>query len=149
MKKITLLSLAFILVQYYAIAQDKAALVADQNPNYRVSMEKYFKLKDSVNIRQGTTADETYTAIDPLEEKRQLRRQRKANRIHRRQQRRQWRQERRMARIRNPIPQFWGYDYGYNFGRFNNFPYFYDYCPPPAWLGFGVFGLDLLACLNF
>ena len=71
--KNNILTIALItLLSFIGIAQNSTDLVADQNPNYHISLDKYMtenKVSD-LTLLQGTTAQETYTAIDPMEEKR-------------------------------------------------------------------------------
>lgn len=72
-------------------------LVEDQNPNYMQSQDKYMAAAETHTTLQGTTAQETYKAIDPLEEKRELRALRRSYRA----QRPLWRHQRRLERIKN------------------------------------------------
>jgi hypothetical protein len=54
-------------------------LVADQNPRYAESVNKYSRMADSLTYAQGTTVQETYKAYDwyeAREERRRLRRER-------------------------------------------------------------------------
>ena len=53
-------------------------LVADQNPNFQKSQDKYTKIADSVNKWHSTTLQETYKAIDYLEDKRIAKEKRQA-----------------------------------------------------------------------
>ena len=81
------------------------------------------KQVDKYVMLQGTTAQETYKAIDPLERKRELRMLRKEYRA----KRRLWRHQERMERIKRTNY----YDYNSNFfnGYFYNgfYPnYYYD-----------------------
>jgi hypothetical protein len=99
MKKMVLFAVAFLLVLTIA-GNAQTALAPDQNPNYMISQNRYLKMADSINSWHGTTPQETYKAIDFLEDKREAR----ANR-------RQWRQELRMERARNGG---WYYNGGYN-----------------------------------
>jgi hypothetical protein len=99
MKKMVLFAVASLLV--FTIAGNaQTALAPDQNPNYMVSQNRYLKMADSINSWHGTTPQETYKAIDYLEDKREAR----ANR-------QQWRRELRMERARNGG---WYYNGGYN-----------------------------------
>lgn len=50
---------------------------ADQNPNYRESLDRYLEVKDSVNLSQGTTVQRTYKAYDFMEERRDRRERRR------------------------------------------------------------------------
>ncbi|WP_010520380.1 hypothetical protein [Aquimarina agarivorans] len=127
-------------------AQNSDKLAEDQNPNYKVAMEKYMESPKELTLLQSTTVQETYKAIDPLEEKRELRSQRRQYRA----QRPYWRHQRRLERIKNTRyyenNNNWGgfYNYGYrnNFigrhQRFRNYNYF----------GGGLLGLGLAgSCL--
>ena len=115
--------LAVVLQASFLNAQDY-----DQNPNYLKSQEKYMASSEQYTSLQGTTAQETYKAIDRLEEKRELKAKRRALRA----QRPVWRQERRLERIKNR-PYYYNYGYGLNFDfytpfyrpyrRFNSFCY--------------------------
>ncbi len=89
-----------------AVAQMDDTLVADQNPNYRRSLAKYDSIASNYTSKQGTTVQDTYVAIDPMEHKRKMQELRREYRA----QRPLWRQERRMARINNT--QY--VDYGFN-----------------------------------
>jgi|GEM_PF-462356 len=104
--------------------QDNLALEADQNPNYEISQNKYTdSIQKSHTLLQGTTLQDTYRAIDPLEEKRELKSLRRQHRA----QRPYWRHQRRLERIRNT--QYfenntwgWGNNLNNNFySGFNNF----------------------------
>ena len=88
----------------------------NQNPNYKESQQKYMASAEQYTSLQGTTVQETYKAIDRLEEKRELKAQRRALRA----QRPIWRQERRLERIKNR-PNFY---YGYGFDLGVRFPYY-------------------------
>ncbi|WP_430614219.1 hypothetical protein [Flavobacterium sp. JP2137] len=60
-------------------AVSAAAQVADQNPNYRESQDKYMRINDSLTATLGTTVQQTYKArdwYDEREERRALRRSR-------------------------------------------------------------------------
>ncbi len=146
---LTLLSFLTICV---TSAQNSNELVKDQNPNYKLAMDKYMESPKEYTLLQSTTVQETYKAIDPLEEKRELRAQRRQFRA----QRPYWRHQRRLERIKNTRYYennnnggFYGnrgfYNYGYrnnNFigrnQRFRNYNY----------LGGGLLGLGLLgSCL--
>ena len=99
--KNNILTIALItLLSFIGIAQNSTDLVADQNPNYHISLDKYMtenKVSD-LTLLQGTTAQETYTAIDPMEEKRK----RKALRRYYRSLHPLWRHQERLERAKNP-----------------------------------------------
>lgn len=79
--------------------------VFDQNPNYRVSMEKYMMQKDSLLVNLGETVQDTYKAYDWYEAKQE----RKALK-------RQYRHEERMARAKYGRSYYSDYGYNYNYG---------------------------------
>jgi hypothetical protein len=87
-------------------------LAPDQNPSFMVSQARYMQMADSINSWHGTTLQNTYKAIDYLEDKRELRANRKA-----------WRRELRMERARNS-GWYNGYynDYYYPYSSYNR-PY--------------------------
>lgn len=110
MKKTVLFAVSFLLVLTLA-GNAQTALAPDQNPNYMVSQARYMKMADSINSWHGTTPQETYKAIDYLEDKREMRATR-----------REWRRELRMERARN---SGWYYNGGYNgysypYNNYNN-----------------------------
>ena len=79
-------------------------LVANQNPNYAVSRDKYMKMSDSLTRWHSTTLQNTYEAIDWFADKEKAKAER-----------REFRQSLRLERAR------WsGYDYRYNSGYYNN-----------------------------
>lgn len=98
--------------------QAQTALVADQNPNYAISQAKYMKMADSINAWHGTTPQETYKAIDYLEDKRIARQERIA-----------FRRELRLERARN------GYGWGsyYNDAYYNSYGYYHPFYNSPTY----------------
>src|SRR5687767_7841290 len=88
MKSFLLATSLIVVSAFTGTAQN--SLAPDQNPNYMVSQARYMKMADSINSWHGTTPQETYKAIDYLEDKRELRATRKA-----------WRRELRMERARS------------------------------------------------
>mgnify|MGYP000492354550 CR=1 FL=1 len=116
--------LAIVLQSSTMMAQDY-----DQNPNYKESQQKYMASSEQYTALQGTTVQETYKAIDRLEEKRELKAKRRALRA----ERPIWRQERRLERIKNRPNIYYRGGYGFNLGvqwpyyrnsrRFNSFCY--------------------------
>jgi len=120
MKKLLLLHIVlgfFITIN----AQNSSQLEEDQNPNYKTSLEKYVSVADQYTQQQGTTAQETYKAIDPLEEKRELRALRRQYRA----QRPYWRHQRRLERIKNT--QYYQYNTPWNAGfQYGNFGNYYN-----------------------
>jgi hypothetical protein len=89
-----------IFVGFIGLAQNSTELVNDQNPNYQTSLNKYLAAGELSNqtLTQGTTAQDTYTAIDPMEE----RRKRQELRRFFRSQRPLWRHQERLERAKNP-----------------------------------------------
>ena len=107
MKKL-LLALFFIAGGYAASAQE---LAPDQNPNYKVSMEKYQALQTNLQSTLNTTVQQTYKAYDW----RSARDWKKAER----------REDRRENRLFNNYNQRYYDPYNYN-GRSNyGKPYYY------------------------
>lgn len=87
--------------------------IGDQNPNYRVSMDKYMVQKDSILGDFGTTAQQTYKAYDWYEAKQEKKALRRQNR-----------HELRMTRAQNPGYNYSGYGSGYyGFSNYNNWRY--------------------------
>ena len=124
----TLYSLVLLFTITTAFAQQD--LVTNQNPNYKVSYDKYVASSEQYTDQQGTTVQETYVAIDPIEEKRNRKKIRKDYRA----QRSLWRHQERMERakntryVRNTNTIGLGWNQGFGFSRwgigysnFNNF----------------------------
>lgn len=106
MKKILLINLlAFSAL--FGSAQDNN-LAPDQNPNYRISQEKYQAAQQALQTTMNTTVQQTYKAYDWY----QARQERKQQRI-------QFRQQRALARIQNN--GYFGNGYFYPYGRYNNY----------------------------
>lgn len=82
------------------IAAAQTNLAPDQNPNYEASRDRYMKMADSLNAWNSTTPQQTYKAIDYLEDKRTAKEQRRA-----------FRQKLRLERARDSR------DYGYRYYR--------------------------------
>lgn len=81
--------LIFIFGFMYCSANAQADLAPDQNPRYRESMEKYINIKDSLQVTNNTTVQQTYKAYDWYEakmeakkERQQFRRQLRLNRSY-------------------------------------------------------------------
>ncbi|WP_062052827.1 hypothetical protein [Aquimarina longa] len=114
MKKIVSI-LVFVIIGLTSYAQKTTTLVEDQNPNYKKAMDKFLTNSNEYTLAQGTTLQETYKAIDPLEEKRELRSLRRQYRA----QRPYWRHQRRLERARNTTYyENYGYS-GFNSGYYN------------------------------
>lgn len=98
MKKYLPVILSALLILTSALhAQAQHDLVANQNPQYTVSRDKYMKIADSINTWHSTTEQVTYKAIDYLEDKRESRRSSQA-----------FRRQLRLESAR------YGWSYGYN-----------------------------------
>ena len=76
MKK--LLLVLFIFADAYAASAQE--LVLDQNPNYKVSMEKYQASQINLQTTMNTTVQETYKAYDFRNAKLERKAERKADR---------------------------------------------------------------------
>ncbi|NIJ44550.1 hypothetical protein FHR24_000989 [Wenyingzhuangia heitensis] len=70
---------------------------SDQNPNYKAAYEQYVNVANDYVSKQGTTVQQTYVAIDPMEEKRI---RKKIHKDHRA-MRSLWKHEERMERAKN------------------------------------------------
>ncbi|NJB82413.1 hypothetical protein [Wenyingzhuangia aestuarii] len=70
---------------------------ADQNPNHKAAYEKYIEVANDYVAKQGTTVQDTYVAIDPMEEKRIRKKTHKDHRA----MRSLWKHEERMERAKN------------------------------------------------
>lgn len=94
--------------------------VADQNPNYMISQAMYMDMADSLNSLHGTTIQQTYKAIDWMEQRREMREQRRA-----------FRRELRLERARRGWYYNDGYYHGgyYNNGFYNDYGYYNNYYP--------------------
>lgn len=108
--KVYALMAAFAIVSSSPAVIAQTSLAPDQNPDYMISQNKYLQTADSVNALHSTTAQETYKAIDYLEDKKEARELRKA-----------YRRELRMEQARN---RWSSYYYPYN-GFNNYYPYRY------------------------
>tara|TARA_B110000093_G_C12841035_1_gene355248 strand:+ start:260 stop:676 length:417 start_codon:yes stop_codon:yes gene_type:complete len=116
MKSKILTAILITFVGFIGVAQNSVALVADQNPNYQTSLNKYMVASKVTHqtLTQGTTTQETYTPIDPMEEKRK----RKELKKHYKSQRPLWRHQERMESAKNPSY----YNRGYrNYNTRNNY----------------------------
>jgi hypothetical protein len=105
MKKVLLPLFAFVALAFTAEAQN---LAPDQNPRYMESQQRYMRMADSINAWHGTTPQETYKAIDYLQDKRDAREARRA-----------FRRELRMERAR------WNNDWYYGYGGYYNYNSYY------------------------
>lgn len=92
----TSISVASFLTATVGMSQTLAS--ADQNPNFEVSRQKYMLMADSLTTWHSTTHQETYKAIDYLEDKKAAREDRQA-----------FRRELRRERVRNNASWYQGY----------------------------------------
>ncbi len=74
----TLLLVLFILAGDYAASAQE--LAPDQNPNYKVSMEKYQGLQSNLQTTMNTTVLQTYKAFDWYTAKQERKAERRADR---------------------------------------------------------------------
>lgn len=84
--------IAIILLPMSVFSQ---GLVEDQNPNYQKSMQKYMDQDNSEVLKQGTTVQNTYEAIDELGLGKKLRHVRRMQRMDNRHELRMARAQRR------------------------------------------------------
>ncbi len=91
MKKIIALSTVLFFFFFVLMAQEETP-----NPNADKAYEKYQKQLDSHEQNMGNTAQNTYEAIDPWQEK-------KDDRIRRKEERRDFRRQLKLERARRPI----------------------------------------------
>ncbi len=110
MKTVRFLIFLLVLANSSAFAQSTTGgLVADQNPNYLQSQNKYMMLKDSLIASENTTIQQTYKAYDWYQA-----------RLDNRNARRENRRAVRLARANNMGGFYDYYPYGNNFSPFNN-----------------------------
>jgi hypothetical protein len=107
-KTLHFLLLGILVVVAANTGNAQSNLAPDQNPNYSASRDKYLKMADSINAWHGTTPQETYKAIDYLEDKRLAKEARIA-----------YRRELRLERARNGYG--WGNSYYGNDGYYNSY----------------------------
>lgn len=107
-KTLHFILLAILVVVAVNTSNAQSNLAPDQNPNYSASRDKYLKMADSINAWHGTTPQETYKAIDYLEDKRLAKEARIA-----------YRRELRLERARNGYR--WGSSYYGNDGYYNSY----------------------------
>ena len=74
--------LVLLLVMNTGFAQNPS-LQPNQNPNYKISEEKYTRYKDSLLVNSNTTIHETYKTYDWYESKNERRNERRDNRRQR------------------------------------------------------------------
>jgi len=117
--RLALSTITFVGLTYTVAAQTN--LAPDQNPNYQGSRDKYMKMADSINAWHSTTPQQTYKAIDYLEDKRLAKEQRRA-----------FRQELRLERVRNNRAYgYWNYrPYTY---RYSSYPRYNAWRALPWW----------------
>lgn len=106
---IVISSLLFGALYAGTASAQQSGLAPDQNPRYRESQEKYYKIADSLISQHGTTVQNTYKAYDWYEAK-----------LERRRQRREWRHEERMNGYYGDFYPSLSLGFGYNpFGGYN------------------------------
>ena len=111
--------LFFFLIIAVIGATAQTGLAPDQNPNYMVSRDKYMKLADSVNAYHSTTVQDTYDAIEWVDDRREAREQRRA-----------FRRELRLERARyggyyyNDYDDYYSPYYYNNYNSYNNYRYY-------------------------
>ena len=88
MKKLLIVLIMGTTISSVAYAQE---LQPNQNANYKISQDRYTKLADSILKFEGTTVQNTYKAIDYMQDK-----------LDRKAARRAFRQQLRLERARNP-----------------------------------------------
>ena len=115
MKKILLPYFLFLIVTVKAQENNTAA--AGQNPNYKVSLEKYKTQQDKLLATMNTTVQDTYKAYDWYEANQERKQQRVENR-----------RERRLYELQN---------YGNYYNPYNNYydPYTIPYRYSPYYFG--------------
>lgn len=123
LRKMSLFALLFI--SSFAL-RAQTNLVADQNPNFAASRDKYMKLADSLTDWHSTTLQETYKAVDWLADKAEARSERREFRRQLRMERARWNNsyvgDYYYPYYRNRQGAYPGYYHNYNgFGRRNNF----------------------------
>lgn len=74
--------LMMLIVINYGFAQN-TGLLPNQNPNYKISEEKYTRFRDSLLLNSNSTIQDTYKAYDWFEEKTERRNNRRDNRRQR------------------------------------------------------------------
>ena len=110
-----ILFISALLIGFASNAQD--TLAPDQNPNYKKSLARYDSTFTEYTLLQGTTFQDTYEAIDPMEQRRKLREMRREFRA----KRPLWRHQRRMERARNPGWNGWNNGWNnWGWNRWNN-----------------------------
>ncbi len=122
----TILNISIFLLTITLFAQKST--VSDQNPNYEISYQEALKTSDKYIIQQGSTANQTYVAIDPVEEKRVRKNIRKEYRA----KKALWKHEERLARAKNTK----SYRYSSNPGLYSG-------------LGYGNLGIGISNGFNF
>lgn len=119
MKKIIISLIALFVIAGFSYGQE-----ADQNPNYKSSLDEYTQKLENSDDHMGTTVQDTYKAIDEWQDKKDAKIANKKLAIENR-------HERRLARINNrgyySNSGFYGpdvyadYSYGNNGRRGNNY----------------------------
>jgi len=108
----TLSTIGFGLTLFLGLNSFAQTQNPDQNPNYKVSEEKYVEQADELNKTQGETIQETYEAFDWTEYKAQKKQDRKDRRYEIRKMKYQ--------RNRHYTPGYYNAGYYNNNGYYNN-----------------------------
>lgn len=126
----TLPIIALFVSSFLFAQQSKETLDFDQNPNYKISQEKYSKEASKYVALEGTTLQQTYKAIDPMEEKRAL----KALKKRYRAERSKWRHEERMEKYKNGYIEYnevprTSLNFGWGWNNWNRYysPFSFNY----------------------
>ncbi len=138
MKQLFLIALLSFLFQNSIGAQNQLTpLEVDQNPNHDLALQSISEDSKQEILLQGTILQETYTAIDPLED----RRRRRAERKEYRSKRRLWRHQEAMERSKNTV-----YTYHDNFGFAPGFypnTFYNNRISAPVAIGLGLLDVAL------
>ncbi|MGY5354645.1 hypothetical protein [Wenyingzhuangia sp. IMCC45467] len=122
------LTFIFISIMFVGVLNAQTNIVSDQNPNAKAAYEKYAVVANDYILKQGTTSQQTYVAIDPMEEKRIRKNIRKDYRA----MRPLWRHQERMERAKHT---------SYVYGN----PYRWSSYQPVLGRSFTSFGLGYFA----
>lgn len=115
----TLSSIGFALTLFLGLNGFAQTQDPDQNPNYKVSEEKYVVKSDDLNRTQGETIQDTYEAFDWTEYKAQ----KKQDRKDRRYEIKKMKYQRHYHHNSNPYNNGY-YNNGYNNNGYNNNGYY-------------------------
>lgn len=113
MQKLLIILIMGTTISSVAYAQE---LQANQNASYKISQDHYLKLADSILKFEGTTVQNTYKAIDYMQDK-----------LDRKAARRAFRQQLRLERARNPYWSIYNFSNDWSNPYYNNWNSFYPY----------------------